>query len=127
MTSVYLAGPIHHVDDDGRTWRQYVEEQTSISCINPLDYYDDSYQSWSDQQIIEQDLSLIDQADAVVVNWELVPMAGTPMEMFYANHVHDKPVVAAFDGAEDDLSPWVTGHSDVRQSIDDLVTAAESL
>lgn len=113
---VYMAGPIQHAQDYGKGWRNALKERhPDIEWIDPFDKYDHTEgaeseirREWTDEEIVEQDLALIDEADAVLVHWEEVATCGTPMEIFYANQT-DKPVVV--QTTVEDPSPWLTAHS----------------
>jgi hypothetical protein len=70
---VYLAGPIQHANDNGKGWRARVKQNyDECEWIDPLDKYDATeheYQEWTDEQIVEDDLTMIDNADALLVHW----------------------------------------------------------
>lgn len=121
--SVYLAGPIQHVDDNGHGWRDYVIAR-SDAChwLNPLDHAeptDTEYElgEYDVAQLVETDKALIDQADALLVGWRRVPSVGAPMEMLYA-YERDIPVVVWMEPEgsraaiqERHLSPWLRYHA----------------
>jgi len=117
MVTVYLAGPIKHVSDDGVQWREQFVAEYDVDVLNPLDEYNTEYESVSPSTIVNNDLAMIDKADCLIVNWKLVPTAGTPMEIFYANRECDIPVYVVFDGDDEDLSPWVQHHSTVYETV----------
>lgn len=114
--SVYLAGPILHVADHGETWRDTVtsEYSTVFDWVNPLKHADnpDGVTHIDDAaEIVATDTQLIADSDAMLVNWELVPTAGTPIEMYIAQHEYNMPVVVVWDDNDRDLSPWVRVYS----------------
>lgn len=116
VPAVYMAGPIQHVNDYGRGWRNFVKKRYPDACewLDPLDEYnsmEEAEAEWTDERIVKKDLDMIDRADALLVHWDTVPTCGTPMEIFYAN-VHDVPVIVQTTLPEYDLSPWLTHHSD---------------
>jgi nucleoside 2-deoxyribosyltransferase len=129
---VYLAGPIQHTDTHGKGWREWLKaERDDFTWVDPLEKYDtmaEAEAEWTVEDIVEDDLRMIDDADALLVHWELVPTAGTPMEIFYAAQICEKPAVVQTKVHESDLSPWVTYHADtVAESFDDAINALEVL
>lgn len=112
---VYLAGPIRFSKDYGKTWRKELKEKyTQIEWKDPLertDYSDEKILDYNDSiEIVESDLSLIDESDCLLVNWEEeVPTCGTPMEVRYA-YSNNIPVVVK--SSLDSISPWMIYHSD---------------
>lgn len=123
---VYLAGPIHHKENNGRDWRDIVTARSSFEVLNPLDQFDGK-EGAKPIEIITDDLSMINEADALLVKWEQVPTAGTPMELFYASYWRDMPVITVFDGEGRDLSPWIQYWStDIVSSLSEAVTVIET-
>jgi nucleoside 2-deoxyribosyltransferase len=126
---VYLAGPIQHANDNGKGWRARVK-QTYDECqwIDPLDKYDATeheYEEWTDEQIVEDDLRMIDDADGLLVHWEEVPTCGTPMEIRYA---YANDIFTVVQHTLDDPSPWLTYHAHVeveafQEAVDTLTYA----
>lgn len=120
--TVYLAGPIHHKPDDGAHWRrdvQMVLEDRGYNVINPLTAVEATEATID---VVGKDLDLIDDSDALFVNWEHVPMAGTPMEIRYCFE-REIPVIVCVNCPKDDLSGWVQYHatelcSSLGQTID---------
>lgn len=128
--TVYLAGPIQHAADGGKGWRDRVQEvyDDGIEWLDPLAKYDatvdavivhngdppEDVPEGSDlvsvQELVEADKDLIWEADAVLVGWDDVPSAGTPMEVLFA-YQHRKPVAIWYEG--DNISPWMEYHADV--------------
>lgn len=126
--SVYLAGPIQHAPDGGHGWRDMaVRTYPDFDWINPLDKYDGHANAVvvhngtppadtdpdaelvSVTELVESDKELIRRSDAVLVGWDDVPSAGTPMEVLYAYELNI-PVVCQYDG--DGISPWMEYHSE---------------
>jgi len=126
--SVYLAGPIQHAPDGGHAWRDMaVRTYPDFEWINPLDKYDghanavvvhngtppsdadSDAELVSVTELVESDKELIRGSDAVLVGWDDVPSAGTPMEVLYAYELNI-PVVCLYDG--DGISPWMEYHSE---------------
>lgn len=112
---IYMAGPVQHADDYGVGWRQMIKQEypDRFDWADPLDVYHAGdmgvEREWTDEEIIVKDLRMIDESDGVLVGWDDVPSAGTPMEVFYASFVRNIPVVVRYDG--DEISPWMSGHS----------------
>lgn len=117
MPKVYLAGPILYQQDYGHVWRDWLVEthdQSGLKWINPLDHTDSTEQpveDWDINEIVEGDLELLSECDAMLVKWDAVPTAGTPMEIFFAARHLDIPVVVATDLEEGKVSPWITYHA----------------
>lgn len=118
MNEVYLSGPIQHLDDNGVSWREEIEVTYDylFDWINPLKKYDRptdvDQQELVDRELVEADIEMIDNADAMFVNWLEVPTAGTPMEIFYAAKDCDIPIAVQFDNPSE-ASPWVRHHADL--------------
>lgn len=109
---VYMAGPIQHAQDRGKGWRERVKEQyDQLEWVDPIDKYDSASAAaeWEDERIVQEDLGLIDECEALLVHWEEVPTCGTPMEIRYA-YGEDKLVVVQTTVPYDELSPWLTYH-----------------
>lgn len=116
MSKVYLAGPIQHVRDYGKGWREWLksEHPDAHEWMDPMDKYDsmsDAEAEWTHRDIVEEDLAMIDEADAVLAHWEAVPTAGTPMEIFYSYHTADTPVIVQTTLHSSDISPWIEYHA----------------
>lgn len=122
--TVYLAGPVQHVNDHGTGWRDRVVESYSdgFDLLDPLDKYHvpvdnltltsvstDADDEVSVGEIVTSDKAMIDDADAVLVRWMKVPSCGTPMEVLYA-YERDIPVVVC-DLSEGRISPWMEHHA----------------
>lgn len=131
MANVYLAGPIQHSDDHGVGWRERVKSEfDAFTWLDPLAAYEshssELYREWTDERIVEKDLSMIDNSDALLVGWDDVPSCGTPMEVFYAKRCRDIPVAVRYVG--DELSPWMSVHADtVRQTFADAIADLKTL
>lgn len=130
--TVYLAGPVAHVDDHGVGWRERVIETThSFAFNNPLDKYNVGLDNLeivhnrppldegevSPEQIVSNDKQLIDDSDAILVGYEAVQSVGTPMEVMYA-YATPKPVVLWIrdNTSRDALSPWWHVHTSAIES-----------
>lgn len=92
--SIYLAGPIQHAADHGKGWRQRLKDgdigpDADVEFIDPLDSYNThemEYKEWNSEDVIQEDLEIIADCDAVLVHWLEVPTCGTPMEVFFSNY-----------------------------------------
>lgn len=128
QTTIYLAGPIAHTDDP-RSWRtEVIERYPTVDFNNPLDKYDapaDELDIVSGDtsgegevtvsELVEGDKELLRDADAVLVGYEAVQSAGTPMEIHYAFRRGMPIAVWLRDGTlPDELSPWYRYHTDYR-------------
>lgn len=110
---VYLAGPIHYPDDDGRGWRETIKPWGAVvEWVDPLDEHDRATdERMPDKDIRELDRTLIDSCDGMLLRYELTPSWGTPREMEYVSEYGtgpDIPVVVWTDVPSEDRSPWVT-------------------
>lgn len=131
---VYLAGPILHEEDFGKTWRERVTteyQMDDIEWVNPLDLVGENTdappETWDVREIVEEDMDALAGCDILLVKWELAPMAGTPMEVFYANHDLGLPVVTISDHDVGDLSPWIQYFTDdFAPTVDDAVKMIQS-
>lgn len=121
---VYLAGPIQHAQDRGKGWRARVkDEYDECSWVDPFDKYDttDPLAEWTEEDIVEDDLAMIDSCQALLVHWEEVPTCGTPMEMRYA-YERDIFIVVQTTVPQDELSPWLTYHASMMfETFDEAV------
>jgi len=92
--SIYLAGPIQHAADHGKGWRQRLKDgdigpDADVEFIDPMDSYNThemEYKEWNSEDVIQEDLEIIADCDAVLVHWLEVPTCGTPMEVFFSNY-----------------------------------------
>ena len=131
--TLYLAGPVAHVDDHGVGWRETVAETAhSFETANPLDKYNVGLDDLAivhdgesgdgevtPAEIVTNDKRLIDESDAILVGYEAVRMTGTPMEVQYAFGT-PKPVVLWIrdDTDLEALSPWWHHHvSAIEESL----------
>lgn len=126
--SVYLAGPVRHAEDSGRGWRDAIAAVNShIEWLNPLDEYDApasdveivNGHASSDNELgvatlVESDMRLIREADAVLVGYSTARAVGTPMEVMFASE-HDTPVVIWTRAGQvaEQLSPWYRYHANL--------------
>lgn len=132
MSKVYLAGPIQHVNDYGKGWRQWLKKNSdAFEWVDPMAKYntmEEAEAEWTESDIVEDDLEMIDECDAILVHWDEVPTCGTPMEVFYTKHVSGKPVVVQTSVERDEISPWLSYHADVIvESFDDAIAALDQL
>lgn len=128
---VYLAGPIQHVNDYGRGWREWLKShRDDHDWIDPMDKYDtiaDAQDEWTITDIVEDDLAMIDESDAILAHWDTVPTAGTPMEIFYARNTAAVPVVIQTKLHESDISPWIEYHAaDIVETFDRAIAVLNS-
>lgn len=129
MKKVYLAGRIQGLSfEDSGSWRDEAVHQfkkLGIEAISPLclegavyramsgsdeipaEESDLTYTVEASRYIIWKDLEIIKKCEALLVNIS-GPSWGTGMEIFYASHMLNKPVVAF--GKADERSPWVRHH-----------------
>lgn len=116
MVKVYLAGPIRHSEDFGKSWRREAKSRyPEIDWIDPLDrtdYSDTKILSYLDAvEIVEDDLTMIDESDVLLVNWEeAVPTCGTPMEVRYA---YSQKIPVLVKSSLESISPWMVYHASV--------------
>lgn len=128
---VYLAGAIQHASDHGKGWRQRVKNNYGkFGWLDPLDKYDSTKSfdnisdEWTNAEIVEGDLELIEESDALLVHWREVPSCGTPMEIVYAVQVFEIPVVVQTTVAEPSI--WLLEHADaVVETFDEAIEALE--
>ena len=104
---IYLAGPIDHCNDsEAQDWRELCKKKlVSHECLDPMrrDYRGREH-LWP--EIVEKDLSDVDDADMVLANlWK--NGNGTPMEIFYASAVLGKKVAVVVPTLEPFVSPWL--------------------
>lgn len=131
--SIYMAGPIQYVNDYGKGWREWLksERPDAFEWVDPMDKYntmEEAEAEWTSSDIVQDDLEMIDNADAVLAHWEAVPTAGTPMEIFYSYHMADTPVVVQTKLHESDVSPWIEYHATaVVETFEDAIHALEEI
>ena len=119
---VYLAGPINGISwDECFKWRESASDLLAgygIEALNPLSGKDVLQGSrkitgcteyFTYKEIIERDLWHVRQADLVLVNATRADCkyVGTICEVFYANHVLDKPVVVFYGDNVEWLQSWL--------------------
>lgn len=148
MVKIYLAGPIQHDPNDGKTWRNAVKQDWPLEdWEDPLDNYDftmdqyihssaaedvhyedDDVEIVTNGDIVEEDKQAIDDCDSILVGWRTdVSTCGTPMEILYGWQ-NDKHIVVWNRGDEpaEGLSPWLQYHADQivqnREVAIDLIT-----
>lgn len=115
---VYMAGPILHQENFGREWRSELKTYDTplIEWVDPMDLITENTdrppEFWDIESIVEEDMEALETCDAMLVAWDTVPTAGTPMEIFYASHDLDIPVVVRADMDRGDISPWIQYFAD---------------
>jgi len=132
MSGIYLAGPIQHVNDYGKGWREWLKEnRDAFEWNDPMDKYnsmEEAEKEWTETDIVENDLTMIDNSDAILVHWDAVPTCGTPMEIFYSYHTAEVPVVVQTTLHESDISPWLEYHaSAIESNFDGAIDALNTL
>lgn len=131
--NVYMAGPVHNTQDHGMGWRARIAgEYDDIEWVDPTDAYDptktydDIVRDWDGSDIVEKDLELLSECDAVLVHWENVVSVGTPMEIVYAHERFAIPVVV--QTTVDDVPIWLEEHADALvETFDEAVDHLERL
>jgi nucleoside 2-deoxyribosyltransferase len=99
MIKAYLAGPMENVTEENMcAWRdkaKYLLGHAGVKCLDPCRRRHSGEQKHM-KRIFELDLMDIRNCDIVLVNLndDKLPKHGTAMEVFYANFVLHKPVVA---------------------------------
>lgn len=132
MPKVYLSGPMQHLEDEGRSWREDVKrEYPGIEWLDPLDkgIEDEKPEDpdfWADhelsQDLMDADKEMIDKADAVLLHRsDEVASHGTGREHEYAVQ-NDIPVFAWT--TVDDPSPCLVADTvAVKGSVEKAVDA----
>lgn len=119
--TVYLAGPIQHTQDDGKSWRKYIKDKYEhlFEFQDPWDKYPDgvsndeildpeSEHHWTDEEIMASDREQIDQSDGLIIHYEQKPIWGTPREMEYVSEWGRGPdIPVVIQTKEDETSPWM--------------------
>ncbi len=99
IKKIYLAGPMENVSEqemcDWRIMATGLLERAGITCLDPTRRRH-TFEQKHMKRIFELDMLDLQQCDMVLVNLnnDLLPKHGTAMEVFYANYVLRKPVVA---------------------------------
>lgn len=124
---VYLAGPIMHTHDNGRSWREGVKATfPDVTFLDPLDHEHEfnGYGEAAPEFVVEKDREMIRECDAVFLKYQKTPTWGSPREQEYAKHL-GKPVGVYTN--EEDCSPWVTVDAEVvSDNIMDVMAALRS-
>ena len=85
---VYLCGQIQHVNDYGKGWRNRLKQDyPDIEWVDPLDKYntmEEAETEWTAEQVVQDDLDMIADCDAILVHWQETATCGTPMEVFFS-------------------------------------------
>ena len=127
---------MNHVSDYGRGWREsLVARVDDVEFLNPLDLNDEHdfnprepVPTW----VIDEDLEMVDQADAVLAWLPFeTPSRGTAVEIWEAGKEPDTEVVVWTDVPRDRFSPFVRGPADtfvthVEAAIAEIRPTAES-
>ena len=102
---VYLCGPINGcTDEECKDWREAVKARLP----DTLDPMRRDYRGVEDQkykEIVEGDIEDINQCDVLLVNFS-APSCGTDMEIFYASHLRQIPVLTVCPSGLK-ISPWL--------------------
>jgi len=97
--TVYLCGPMEAVSfSEANEWRKRATQLLSDACniLDPCRRIH-TFEARQMKRIFELDLRDIRECDIVLVNLDLMherPSHGTAQEMFYANYILHKPVIA---------------------------------
>jgi nucleoside 2-deoxyribosyltransferase len=120
----YLAHPAF-IEKEVRAWELEVEKRLNVDFLNP--FYENTHQqdefkklqsdeklrwdrSWlPTEKIVEPDLAYIDSCDSLTAIFADVPMAGTPMELFYAHRFKKMQTFSLCLGKF--VSPWIIHHT----------------
>lgn len=111
MKTIYLCGPINgRTDADCKSWREEAKGLWGGSTLDPIcrDYR--GREDCCAAEIVHGDLEDIQNSDAFLVYFDK-PSVGTSMEVFYAKHVLELPIVVV-SVTDTPLSPWLVYHSD---------------
>jgi nucleoside 2-deoxyribosyltransferase len=134
MIRIYLAGPMENVNiDDARNWRNEIKAILELSATSSeIEFLDPTYRIFdhkpdNTKEIFELDLIEVERADFLIADLRNNKLAkhGTAIEVFYANRILNKPVIA-LRNKEDNVHPfleccvtkWVN-------DIDDFVSVVE--
>jgi hypothetical protein len=112
VPTIYLCGPINgRSDDDCTTWREQVKQLWTGRTLDPMarDYRGRELEPGIAKEIVENDIRDIQTVDGLIVFCDK-PSVGTSMEVFYAKHCLQLPVVVVHPA--DKPSPWLIYHSD---------------
>lgn len=116
---VYLAGAIFGQSDaSAKDWRAVAREKLERAGHTVLDPMVRDYRGSEDQNvdvIVQDDLNDIGYCDGILA-MALVPSWGTAMEIFFAHHVLQIPVVAIV--GEGRVSPWLQKHAGIARDLD---------
>jgi hypothetical protein len=124
MMGVYLAGPVEDQSDDIEGWRaDLVAGDRRFKWLDPVGTIDNLVEP-DDELLVDVCLQLLRNADGVLVNWQNVTTAGTPVEMYEANRI-ELPIVVAYDGDDEDIPTFIRAFAD--ETVDDVPTAADVL
>jgi len=112
LTTIYLSGPIQSSSNPQR-WRNDIIDATTyddVEFINPLDYprYHDP------EGKIEQAVSLVERADAVLVHYEPNTDHLRMVAEMQAAQDQDKPAVVwtdRYDGLVENIDPIIREHT----------------
>lgn len=132
MPKVYLSGPMQHLEDEGRRWREEVKQQyPGIEWLDPLDKAiedekPDDPDFWADpelsQDLMDGDKEMIDEADAVLLHRsDSVASHGAGREHEYASQ---EGIPVFVWSTVDDPSPCLVADTvAVKGTIDTAVNA----
>jgi hypothetical protein len=127
--TIYLAGPVQHVDGGGADWREQVQEfyADEYDFRDPLSKYNvpaddltivdgvsnpENDATVGVEEIVERDKGLLKESDGVLVGYSAVQSVGTPMEVMWA-HERGYPIAlwVRDDTEFGGLSPWYRYHA----------------
>jgi nucleoside 2-deoxyribosyltransferase len=114
MIRVYLAGPMENINiDDARSWRNEIKQKLDALIEYDVVYLDPTYRIFdhkpnNTKEIFELDLVEVENADFLIADLRDNKLAkhGTAIEVFYANRILNKPVVA-FKLETDPIHPFL--------------------
>ncbi|WP_424005617.1 hypothetical protein ACOZ4I_20340 (plasmid) [Haloarcula salina] len=129
MATIYLAGPIQQDDADPYAWHNAIQDHSpEIDWINPFElhtYNEDEVWDHIDE-IIEQDLEEVGNADAVLLRRiDEYNLSGASIE---AREAYTKGIpVIVWNDAETELPLFLRGHVDeVYESMEEAVEAVKA-
>lgn len=128
--TIYLAGPIHQDGSHPYAWHNAIQDHSpEIDWINPFELNNhDRDEVWDHiDEIIEQDLEEVRNADAVLLRRiDEYNLCGASIEAREA-HTHEIPVII-WNDAETEVPLFLRGHADeVYESMEEAVEAVKAV